>query len=263
MSLGTWLGGAVGFFTFGPLGALAGAVLGSLAEQLFSAPSLSPDNDNSWETEAGQRHYSEAEQRSGFLFSLLVLAAYIVQADGRIMHSEMETVRRFLRANFGTEGEQEGEAIMHRLFDLRKHNAPNLYERYVADSCRQMALSLSYEQRLQLLSFLVEIAKADGRMEMSELSALRRVATGLGMTPDEVDSLLNLGESSLDAAYKVLEVAPTASDEEVRKAYKRLALKHHPDRVGTLGEDIRRAAERKFQELGEAKDRIYKARGMR
>ena len=263
MSLGTWLGGAVGFFAFGPLGALAGAVLGHFAEQMFSSVELSPDNDNAWEAEAEQRHYSEAEQRSGFLFSLLVLAAYIVQADGRIMHSEMETVRRFLRANFGAEGEREGEEILRRLFDLRKQNAPQVYERYVADSCRQMAMSLSYEQRLQLLAFLVEIAKADGQMAASELAALRRVSAGLGMTPDEVDSLLNLGGNTLDAAYKVLEVAPTATDEEVRKAYKRLALKHHPDRVATLGKDIRRAAERKFQELGEAKDRIYKARGMR
>ncbi|MFC2488417.1 MAG: TerB family tellurite resistance protein, partial [Alloprevotella sp.] len=155
MSLGTWLGGAVGFFAFGPLGALAGAVLGHFAEQMFSGAELSPDNDNAWEAEAEQRHYSEAEQRSGFLFSLLVLAAYIVQADGRIMHSEMETVRRFLRANFGAEGEREGEEILRRLFDLRKQNAPQVYERYVADSCRQMAMSLSYEQRLQLLAFLV------------------------------------------------------------------------------------------------------------
>lgn len=74
--------------------------------------------------------------------------------------------------------------------------------------------------------------------------------------------MLNLGGDSLEAAYKVLGVPPTATDDEVRKAYRKLALDHHPDRVAALGEDIRRAAEKKFQEINEAKERIYKARGM-
>ena len=67
----------------------------------------------------------------------------------------------------------------------------------------------------------------------------------------------------LEEAYKVLEVEPTATDDEVRAAYRRLALKHHPDRVATLGEDIRKAAEEKFQSINNAKERIYKARGMK
>ena len=64
-------------------------------------------------------------------------------------------------------------------------------------------------------------------------------------------------------AYKVLEIEPSATDEEVRKAFRQLALKHHPDRVATLGEDVRRAAEEKFQQINNAKERIYKARGMK
>ena len=75
--------------------------------------------------------------------------------------------------------------------------------------------------------------------------------------------MLNLSGDSLDEAYKVLEVAPTATDEEVRAAYRRLALKHHPDKVAALGEDIRKAAEVKFQQINAAKERVYKARGMK
>lgn len=75
--------------------------------------------------------------------------------------------------------------------------------------------------------------------------------------------MLNLGGDSLADAYKVLEIDPSATDEEVRAAYRRLALKHHPDRVATLGEDIRKAAEEKFQNINNAKERIYKARGMK
>ena len=74
--------------------------------------------------------------------------------------------------------------------------------------------------------------------------------------------MLHLEGDSLEDAYKVLGVSPDASDDELRKAYRRLALDHHPDRVAKLGDDVRRAAEKKFQEINAAKDRIWKARGL-
>ena len=82
------------------------------------------------------------------------------------------------------------------------------------------------------------------------------------MQAGDVDSMLNLKGDSLEDAYKVLGVSPSASDDELRKAYRRLALEHHPDRVAALGEDVRRAAEKKFQEINAAKDRIWKERGL-
>ena len=85
----------------------------------------------------------------------------------------------------------------------------------------------------------------------------------MGLTEQEVESMLNLGASSLDAAYKVLEVSPGATDDEVKRAYRNLALKHHPDRVAGLGEDVQHAAEEKFKQINEAYDRVCKARGMR
>ena len=81
--------------------------------------------------------------------------------------------------------------------------------------------------------------------------------------PKEVESMLNLSGNSLEEAYKVLEIDPSATNEEVRTAYRRLALKHHPDRVATLGEDVKKAAEEKFQQINNAKERIYKARGIK
>ena len=78
----------------------------------------------------------------------------------------------------------------------------------------------------------------------------------------DTESMFNLGGDTLDDAYKVLGVSPNATDDEVRRAYRKLALQHHPDRVATLGEDIRRAAEQKLQKINEAKERIYKERGM-
>ena len=109
------------------------------------------------------------------------------------------------------------------------------------------------------------IARADGVVVQQEVDALRFVASGLGISDADLSSILNLkgGASDIDAAYKVLGISASATDDEVKAAYRSMALKHHPDRVAALGEDVRKAAERKFQEINEAKETIYKARGMR
>ena len=122
---------------------------------------------------------------------------------------------------------------------------------------------MSYEQRLQLLSFLAKIAQSDGNVCKEEIDALKEVALAMGMSVQEVDSMLNLGGKTLDEAYKVLEIEPTATDDEVKKAYRKMALKHHPDRVATLGEDVKKAAEEKFQQINNAKEMIFKARGIK
>lgn len=109
----------------------------------------------------------------------------------------------------------------------------------------------------------MKIAQSDGNVCQAEIDALKEVAVAMGLSVKEVESILNLRGSSLEDAYKVLEVSPDATDAEVRAAYRRLALKHHPDKVAALGEDIRKAAEQKFQEINEAKERIYKARGLK
>ena len=134
----------------------------------------------------------------------------------------------------------------------------------IHDACRQIETNISYAQRLQLLNFLVMIAQADGVIVKEENDALREVAVNLGISSADIDSMLNLqyGNSSLDAAYKVLGVSPDATDEEIKAAYRKMALKHHPDRVATLGEDVKKAAEKKFQEINNAKELIYKARGL-
>ncbi len=137
-----------------------------------------------------------------------------------------------------------------------------LFRQKIQASCQQIVAHMDYSGRLQLLNFLVMIAQADGAVADSELTALREVAQWMQMPPSEIDAMLHLKGDSLEDAYKVLGISPQATDDEVRKAYRRLALEHHPDRVAKLGEDVRKAAEKKFQEINAAKERIYKARGL-
>jgi DnaJ like chaperone protein len=266
MGAAKWIGGILGFMTSGPLGALAGYALGALFESAanltdgYKEPSQQGGFDGT-----GRARQAEGEQYS-FRFAFLVMASYIIRADGRIMHSEMEYVRQFLRQNFGDEAAREGNDILLRLFEQQKQmdaTNPQAYRHTIQQCGAQLASVLTYEQRLQMMAFLCGIARADGRVTQDEVEALRLVAQSMQLQQAEVDSLLGLGGDSLEDAYKVLEVSPEATDQEVRAAYRRLALKHHPDKVAMLGDDVKRAAEEKFQQINNAKERVFKARGMK
>lgn len=177
------------------------------------------------------------------------------------MHSEMEYVRQFLRMNFGEEAVIQGEQILLNLFEQRKQmerQNPMAFKNTIHECGAQIASNLPYEQRLQLLDFLVNIAKSDGSVCSEEIAALKEVAQCMELSPKEVESMLNLSGNSLEEAYKVLEIDPSATNEEVRTAYRRLALKHHPDRVATLGEDVKKRQKRSFNKLITLKNEFIK-----
>lgn len=255
MAFGKWIGGVIGWMAGGPLGALAGFVIGSLFDNTVITTNLQTQNNDD----------PTIGHRNSFLFSMLVMASYIIKADGKIMHSEMEFVRRFLRDNFGEQAMNEGNQILLNLFEQRKRMDavnPNSFKQTIYDCGQQIAANLNYGERLQLLRFLAMIAMSDGNVCSQEIDALKEVATAMNLSANDVDSMLNLGSSNLDAAYKVLEIDPSATDDEVKAAYRALAKKHHPDRVASLGDDIHKAAEEKFRQINEAKDQIFKARNI-
>ena len=270
MGVGRWIGGFLGFINGGPLGALAGFAIGWLFDKGTEGYDSNASFENgtyangTYNTSSYSAQQQHEGQRNSFLFSLLALASYIIKADGKVMHSEMEFVRSFLRRNFGEVAVGQGESILLRLFELHKQMGDNAFKNTIRESCAEIAQNMDYSQRLQLVNFLVMIAQTDGSVPHSEIDALQFVATNLGISADDLNSMLNLssGGTSVEAAYKVLGITPDATDDEVKAAYRRMALKHHPDRVATLGEDVRKAAEKKFQEINTAKETIYKARGL-
>lgn len=275
MALGKWIGSALGWILSGGnvLGAIAGYCIGSLLsdatstaerENGFNGNGNTFRNDYS-DTQFNQRPFEE--DRNSFLFSMLVLSSYIIKADGKIMHSEMNCVRDFLHNNFGEQAVRQGEDILLKLFEMQKQQGATTFKETIRKSCVEISFHMNIGQRLQLLDYLIIIAKVDGTISPEEVYALKEVATYLGLSAQDVDSMLNMEASSnqqirLDEAYKILGISPNATNDEVKAAYRKMALKHHPDRVSTLGDDIREAAEKKFQEINNAKERIYKARGL-
>ena len=282
--VGCWIGGTLGtMLGSGILGTLAGFCLGSIIDEMMDSRADSNDyntNKQDYYSQGngykqyqygGQNGSSNAHsnegQRNSFLFSMLVLSSYIIKADNKIMHSEMEFVRQFLRQNFGEQAVNQGQEILLKLFEIQKKQGIQVFRNTIHQSCTEIKHYMDVSQRLQLLNYLVIIAKVDGYVSPEEIKALKEVARHLGLTAKDVDSMLNMENgartnSNIEDAYKVLGLSSTATDDEVKVAYRKMALKHHPDRVATLGEDIRKAAEKKFQDINDAKERIFKARGL-
>jgi len=275
MALGKWIGSALGWILSGGnvLGAIAGYCIGSMLSDATSTAERDNGfngNGNTFRNDYSDTQFNQRpfeEDRNSFLFSMLVLSSYIIKADGKIMHSEMNCVRNFLRNNFGEQAVRQGEDILLKLFEMQKQQGATTFKETIRKSCVEISFHMNIGQRLQLLDYLIIIAKVDGTVSPEEGYALKEVATYLGLSAQDVDSMLNMEASSnqqigLDEAYKILGISPNATNDEVKAAYRKMALKHHPDRVSTLGDDVREAAEKKFQEINNAKERIYKARGL-
>lgn len=244
MGIFKWLAGALGWALFGPLGGLIGYLLGSGME----------GGSNVEYSSGREGGFSAQEQRNSFLISILVLSAAVMKADEKVMKSELDYVKNFIRRSFGEAALQDSLKILKAALE-KPLNLPEV--------CAQIKLYVTAEQKLQLLHYLVGIAKADGIVSEIELKAIRDIASYLGVSKAECDSILSMFEGeSIENAYKILELEPTATDEEVKKAYKKLALKHHPDRVATLGEDVKRASEEKFKSIVAAYEKIKKERNI-
>ena len=143
-----------------------------------------------------------------------------------------------------------------------------LLERFISQDVNiyqvgpQIAQYMNYSQRLQLLHYLIQIANADGEFAKSEKSVIEAIGSVIGLSERDVSSLVAMFYKETNSAYKVLEISPEATDEEVRKAYRKMAMKYHPDKVATLGPEVQQAATEKFRQIQEAYDAIKAERGM-
>lgn len=232
---GKWIAGGLGWAFLGPIGGIVGFALGSIL-------------DNSEIKTSTQQ-----TPRNSFMVSLLVLVAEVMRSDGKVLKSELDFVKAYFLRNFGPAA--SSEALM-LLRDILKQNVP------LKDVCFQIRDNMDYSSRLQLLHFLFGIANADGVISTSEVTVITSIGSWVGVTTADFDSIKAMFIDNIDSCYKVLEIDRNATNEEVKKAYRNMAIKYHPDKLNHLGEDIRAASEEKFKKVNEAYEKIKKERGI-
>ncbi len=256
MGVGKWISGFLGWMMFGPIGGLVGFFLGTLVEKGSFIQIEQGTGNPPYGTGTGGGYTREQQrtgQRNSFLMSLLVLSTAVIKADGHFVKSELEYVKSFLRQNFGEEAAEQAKDIIKGLME----KDINIYE-----VGSQIRMYMNYSQRLQLFHYLVALAQSDHRVTQDEIDVLGVIASSIGLSSADTESIMSMFKNDLESAYRVLEIDSSATDDEVRKAYKRMALKYHPDKVSTLGEDVQKAAEEKFKNVQEAYEKIKKSRGM-
>lgn len=238
---GKWIGGGLGWAFLGPLGGLLGFALGSML-------------DGSGEQVINQKGGTASQTTRGdFVSSLVVLIAAVMKADGKVLKTELDYVRKYFTQSFGEETSNDSMLILR---DILKQNIP------VEEISRQIARYMDYSSRLQLVHFLIGVSQADGQVSESEIKMVERIAYHMGISSSDMNSIMAMFKNNLDSAYQILEIDEGANDDEVKKAYKKMAVKYHPDKVAYLGEDVKIKAKEKFQKLLEAYEKIKKSRGM-
>jgi DnaJ like chaperone protein len=233
-----WIAGGLGWAFFGPIGGLVGFLIGSAFER---------DGTPRFRGEPGTTTPGD------FAMSLLVLVAAVMKADGKVLKSELDYVKAYFVRSFGESS--ASEAIM-MLRDLLKRDID------LRGVTQQIRTRLDHSSRLQMLHFLYGIANADGQISQNEKETIQRIAGYLGINAKDQESILSMFVPSTDSAYKILEIEKDVTDEEVKKAYRRMAMKYHPDKVSHLGEEFKKVAHEKFQKVSEAYEQIKKERGI-
>jgi DnaJ like chaperone protein len=232
-----WILGGLGWVLFNPIGAIIGFAIGALLE----SETKSTDN-RQIETHTGD-----------FMVSLLVLLAAVLKADGKVMRSELNVVKDFLIRQFGEAKAREALKVLNSLIkqDIALHEVGAQINQYLDSS-----------SKLQLMHLLFAVSAADGNICKEELDVIEQIAAILHLSPSEYKSIKSMFIEETNWAYQVLEIESTAGIDEIKKAYKAMAIKYHPDKVAYLGEDVRSAANEKFRKVNEAYEAIKKERGI-
>lgn len=244
---GKWIGGGLGWAFGGPIGGILGFMFGSMFDGMQSGTyeykNIPYAQDNNPKTQSGD-----------FNVSLIILSAAVMKADGRVLKSELEYVRTFFIRQSGVEQSKQSikmlQSILKQDFNVK-------------DVAFQVKHYMDYSSILQLVHYLFGISAADGQIHPKEVEMINLISSYLGLSTDEFNSIKAMFVKETDSAYKILEITPDASDDELKKAYRKMAVKYHPDKVNHLGEDIRNAAKEKFQTLNAAYATIKKQRGIK
>jgi len=256
-----WVLAVGGFILFNKSfgGAIIGYVIGGFIDNyqkvIGKAKEQAKAEGRSFSHEDLFQYYQQRTSQHDVPTMLMALSAAIMKADGKVLKAELDYVKKFL-------GNQFGEQFSVNHLQTLKHfldggNIP------LTEICGDIKLRMQLEVRIQLLHYLFGIAKADGEVSVLELSEINRIASLMGISSVDFESVKNMFYRNPDSDYKILGIESSATDDEVKKAYRKMAVKYHPDKVASLGEEYVKGAQEKFQKIQEAYENLKKVRSIK
>ncbi len=241
-----WIAALIGYYLFRYPGAILGFFVGSFVDGQFNKGGGTQNVLG----DLTRQKVSPAD----FELNLISLCSIVIKADGTVSQSEMDYVRQYFVSTYGKE---KANAIFRTFNDVSKNR-----EISAQRICAFLNQRTRYEVRLQLLHFLFGIAQADGNVSNAEIGKIKEIAGYLRVALRDFESIKAMFVKSADTAYKILEIQKSATNDEVKKAYRTMAKKYHPDRVNTENEAIKKGAEEKFKQVQKAYETIQKERGL-
>ena len=230
-----WLGAGLGWMAGGPMGSLLGYAAGSFLGG------------------GEKKKYSNTAHTSEFETNLIVLAAAVIRADGKVTIAEIDFVRDFFRDHFSPDYLDEKVSILNhclqRSYDPRK-------------ACDDIRLTASASTRRQVVNFLFDLALADKELEKVETDLIFKLAGWLNVNDIEYRKIKgSFSKDRKDPKYELLGVHISATYDEIKTAYRKLVLEYHPDRNTGLSPAEQKAIAEKFRKVQEAFDKIKEERG--
>ena len=229
------LWGGLGWVFAGPIGAILG----------YTYASMSDDRSSRWTQPRSQTKHGD------FVISVLVLFAKVMKADGQLLRSELDYVKKFLRQQFGV---QQTKELMVVFKDILDQEYP------LKDVCRQIQRSMDHPSRLELIHILYGLSASDGHVHSDEVRVIQAIANYLNINNNDYESIKAMFARDEEASYRVLEISKSASNAELKRAFRKMANKYHPDKVSHLGKEMQKLAEEKFKAVNDAYQQIKKDR---
>tara|TARA_R110000868_G_scaffold242191_3_gene497698 strand:- start:855 stop:1592 length:738 start_codon:yes stop_codon:yes gene_type:complete len=244
MGFSKWIGATLGWSFGGPIGAIIGLALGSVVDAMGNGSDLSQQTNT---------RRTVSTKPGDFEVSLLILASIVIKADGKQNQLELDFVRQQFVGMYGKERANHSFKLFKEISKQK-----DISTRQVCLQIRQM---MDHPSRLQLIHFLFGIAKADGLVTEDEVNEIHSMANYLGISLNDFESIKAMFFNSSDNAYKILEIDKTATIDDIKKAYRTMAKKYHPDKVIHLGKEHQNGAEEKFRQVQNAYEQLQKERG--
>ena len=213
------------------------------------------------------------------LEALTKLSYIIMKADEGISESELYTFRDYMLQNFGSGATADAIRIMQFLQNKR--------EITTQEATIVINVKLNYAEKMQIMQYLFQLASSDGELQATEIEILSQIAQEMQILQTDFTYLKNAYNymynryysqqnysnqnqyssstrrgNSIENDYAILGMKSTDSNEEIKAAYRRLAIANHPDKVQHLGETAHSEAEKRFSQINEAYNRIKKDRNL-